>query len=73
MKLNSFNECGCGHLIEKGEFWCDDCYTSDMEEADSGDTYLDELFLEDQLDDNGELNVDGVFLKRKYDKEGRIM
>lgn len=73
MKINSFNECSCGNLIETNEPCCDECYTFDMIEVNSTDTFLDELFLEDQLDSNGNVNVDGVNLIRKYDDKGRII
>lgn len=66
MKLNSFNECGCGAIIEPNEFWCDDCHTFDMAEAEDTDIFLDELFLEKQLNEDGELSVEGVVLVRKY-------
>jgi len=66
MKIKKFNNCSCGTLIEPTEFWCEACHTFDMTEAEGTDTFLDELFLERQLNDDGDLNIDGVNLIRKY-------
>lgn len=60
MKINSFNECDCGVLIETNELWCDDCHARDIISAAGTDTFLDQLFLEEQLNEYGELDIEDV-------------